>query len=190
MTGDAEQEAARLALRLRQGVGARYDAPSAPGPDLLLARRGTAYLARKLNDLADADLDGASLREGWRRRRLIAYVCYHARALALLLEGVRTGVETRAPPSAEARAAEIELGATLPPRALRSLFRHTEIHLNVEWRDLSDQGWDAALQMFEGRAIVARDTPRIRAIEVWRSALELGNGGRRADAPSCLFADL
>lgn len=183
MTSAAGETAARLALRRRQGLGARYDAPAAPAEDLLLARRGTAYFARKLNELTDADLGDWSRQKNWRRRRLIAQICRHARTLALLLASARIGIAPPPPPTPDARDAEIALGATLPPRALRSLFRHTEIHLNVEWRDLSDTQWDAPLGAFEGQAITARDTPVQRAIEIWRGALDLGNGGRVADVP-------
>src|SRR5690606_34928742 len=86
-----EEQAAHEQLRARQGRGARYDSAGAPASDLLLARRGTAYFARKLNELADTDLDLPSLREGWSRRHLIAHIGYHARALAHAMEGARAG---------------------------------------------------------------------------------------------------
>ncbi|MGB0411134.1 MAG: maleylpyruvate isomerase N-terminal domain-containing protein, partial [Pikeienuella sp.] len=82
MSLTAEETAAREALRARQGKGARYDAPNAPHDDLLLARRGAAYFARKLAELNDADLNAPSLRAGWSRRHLIAHTGYHARAFA------------------------------------------------------------------------------------------------------------
>jgi maleylpyruvate isomerase len=73
---------ARAALRLRQGVGARYDAASAPAEDLLLARRGTAYFARRLAALDDGALDGSAARGGVSRRWVIAQLGYHARDMA------------------------------------------------------------------------------------------------------------
>ena len=179
---DADQ-AALAELRARQGAGARYDAENAPHEDLLLARRGTAYFARRLNELPDAGLTGPSARPGWTRAHLVAHVSYHARALARLVAWARTGEERAMYPSAEARDAEIELGATLPPRALRSLFHHSEIHLNVEWRDLEDAGWSAPVRLLDGTTITARDTPRIRAMEVWHAAVDLANGGRIRDIP-------
>ena len=91
MSLTAGEQAAREALRARQGAGARYDAASAPAEDLLLARRGTAYFARKLGELSDAELDAPSLREDVRRRALIAQVGYHARALALAVAAARAG---------------------------------------------------------------------------------------------------
>ncbi|WP_158964908.1 maleylpyruvate isomerase N-terminal domain-containing protein [Chachezhania sediminis] len=176
-------DAARAQLRARQGAGARYDAEAAPHDDLLLARRGTAYFARFLNALPDADLTGPSLRDGWTRAHVVAHVSYHARALARLIAGARSGVPGTMYPSVAARDAEVELGATLPPRALRSLFQHSEIHLNVEWRDMDDRAWDAPVTLLDGSVIPARGTPRLRAHEIWTLAVDLGNGGRLADIP-------
>jgi maleylpyruvate isomerase len=169
------------AFRARQGPGARYDAPAAPAADLLLARRGAAYFARKLNELRDEELFAPSARAGWTRSRVIAAICYHARAQARLVQSARTG---EAPPAAPD--SDIALGAALPARALRSLWRHADVHLNVEWRDLPDAAWDAPLHGPGGRAITARDLPMIRARAVWAAALDLGNGARMADMPPAL----
>ena len=188
------EDAARAALKERQGAGARYDSPAAPARDLLWARRGTAYFARKLNELHDDALDAPSLLPGWSRRHLIAHVGYNARALSRLVEWVRTGIETPMYPSGAARDAEIALGATLPPRALRHLFQHAEVHLNVEWRDLSDAGWDAAVRAFDAAGITLRDTAWMRAREVWVHAVDLANGGSFRDFPpdlvDALIADV
>lgn len=173
-----EDTAARNALRARQGGGARYDAEAAPHGDLLQARRGTAYFARKLNELSDAELSGPALRDGWTCAQIVAHICYHARFFAHLLEAVRTGMSQ---PIAENLDTETALGATLPPHALRSLFRHAEVHLNVEWRDLTDQDWNAPLHLPDGRAITARETPILRAKEVWQGAIDLAHGAPPPD---------
>ena len=184
MSLSSAEQSARDALRERQGTGARYDAPEAPHADLLLARRGAACFARKLGELRDNDLSAASLRAGWSRRHLIAHAGYHARTLARLVEGARTGVHQDMHVSEQARLEEIELGATLPDRALRSLVYHATIHLDVEWRDLTDVQWETPLVLSDGARIIARDTPRLRASEIWQCAIDLGNGGRTADIPA------
>jgi len=176
-------EAERAALRARLGAGARYDAPSAPAEDLILTRRGTAYFARKLNELADHELDAPSLVPVWTRRHLVAHIGYHARALTRLVDWGRTGVETPMHASVEERDAEIELGATLPAQALRHLYTHSAVHLNVVWRDLADAQWDAIVRTLDGSAIGLRDLPLLRAREIWQSALALGNGGVERDLP-------
>lgn len=178
----AVEEAAREALRARQGAGARYDAAVAPATELGWARRGTAYFARKLRELPDEALLGPSLLPGWTRAHVVAHVGYNARALARFVESARTGAEVPMYESAEARATEIELGATLPARALRNLFDHAEVHLNVEWRDLTDAQWDAVVG-----GVAVRDTPWMRAREVWIHAVDLDNGGSFLDFPADLL---
>lgn len=186
MERSAEQ-AARDALRARQGIGARYDAPSAPADTLVLARRGTAYFSRKLNELRDDELDAPSLVAGWSRRHVVAQVCYHARALARLTEGANEGVDVPMYQSISDRDDEIALGATLPARALRTLFDHTEVHLNVIWRDLSDAKWSSTVSMQGGQLVPLPATVLSRAQEVWTRSVQLDNGGSMRDFPKELL---
>lgn len=181
----APGDPARAALALRLGPRARQDAAGAPAADLALARAGTAYVARLLNDLPDAALGGASLRPDWTRAALFAALGCQARALARLVEGARTGI-CPATPGAGASAAEIALGATLPPRALRHLVSHAAIHLNVEWRDLDDAGWTRVVADGRGGTVSVAATPHIRAIALWQTALELDSGGRLRDVPAAI----
>lgn len=181
-------DAARAALRARQGAGARYDAPSAPAGDLLLARRGTAYFARKLGELTDAGLAEPSLRAGDSKARVVATVGYHARSLAERLSRLRVGADQPPALSEDARQAEIAQGATLPARALRSLVHHAAIHLDVEWRDLTDADWEMRVPLAGGETVLACATPLLRARFVWQAALDLGNGGRLADVPAKICA--
>lgn len=176
LLSDAEQ-VARQALRARQGAGARYDAPEAPAQDLLLARRGTAYFARSLGGLTDSALDGASRRVGVTRRHLVAEVGYHARFLAHLVGGTET------PVTLVQWQAQVTQGATLPPRALRSLIHHAAIHLDVVWRDLKSAEWDRSVRLLDGTEITVRETPVVRARVLWQAALDLDNGGRWQDVP-------
>jgi len=127
---------------------------------------------------------------GWTRRHLIAHVGYNARALSRLVEWGRTGVELPMYASREVRDAEIALGATLPARALRNLVSHAEVHLNVEWRDLDDAGWDVEVQSFDGETIPLRATAWMRAREVWVHAIDLDSGGSFRDFPPDLLDEL
>jgi len=182
VSGAAEADA-RAALRARQGPGARYDSPTAPAWELALARRGTAYFARVLNGLPDEAFAGPSRLPGWTRARVIAHVGYGARALARVVESVRTGADLPMYDSEAARAAELDRGASLPPRALRTLFRHAAVHLDVEWRDLSDTGWDGTGRGRDGAPLAVRATPWLRAREVWLHAVDLDGGGSVRDFP-------
>ena len=178
------EQRARDELRARQGSGARYDAPDAPASALILARRGTAYFSRKLNELRDHELDDASLIDGWSRRYVIAHISYHARAIARLAEGVGTTSPEPMYTSANARDAEIALGVTLPARALRTLFQHTEVHLNVVWRDLPNPAWASWVTLMDGQTVSMPETVDLRAREIWTHAVQLGNGGLLRDIPA------
>lgn len=174
---------AREALRERQGIGARYDAANAPARELDWARRGTAYFARLLNELSDADLDAPCALPGLSRRHLIAHVGYQARMLSEIIAWVRTGQNGPFPRTARVSGSDVALGATLPSHALRHLFHHSEAHLNVEWRDLSDADWDACVQDAADQQVLLRETPAIRAHALWLHAVDLAAGGRFADMP-------
>lgn len=173
---------AREALRARQGHGARYDAPEAPAAELAQARLGTAFFARKLNELPDGGLYGPSLLPGLARAHLICEVAYQARAICRQAEAITGG--DPAPPMYDDRHAAIELGATLPPRALRHLFDHAAVHLNVVWRDLPGPGWDAVAPDDTGVLRPLRATASERARLLWQRAYHLGNGARLRDLPA------
>lgn len=172
---------ARADLRARQGSGARHDAPDAPAADLALARLGTAFFARKLNELTDDALYHPSAVAGWSRAHVVCDVAYHARAISRQVEAATAGLAV--PPFCEL-ADELELGATLPPRALRHLFDHTAIHLNVVWRDLPAAGWQAVGAGKAGALRPLSNTPREQAHRLWTRAIHLGNGARPRDLPA------
>jgi maleylpyruvate isomerase len=151
--------------------------------DLLLARRGTAYFSRKLNELTDEEYDRPSLLPGWSRRHVIAHVGYNARALTRLVEWAGTGVETPMYASTQARSEEIEYGSTLNPLALRNLHHHTLVTLNVHWRDLPADRWGFPVRTAQGRSVPVSVTPWMRVREVWLHAVDLDNGGRFEDFP-------
>ncbi|MFL4473079.1 maleylpyruvate isomerase family mycothiol-dependent enzyme [Paeniglutamicibacter sp. MACA_103] len=171
---------------------ARQDLTSDPRLQdaLLQARRGTAFFARKLNELSDDELDGDSLLPGWTRRHVAAHVGYNARAIARLVEWAATGVETPMYPSPQARNQEIDFGATLSPIALRNLFDHSSVHLNVEWRDLPDASWSNHVKTAQGRTVPASETVWMRTREVWLHAVDLNNGAGFNDIPAPILERL
>jgi maleylpyruvate isomerase len=173
-------------------VPARHDQVDDPrlAAGLLTARRGTAYFSRKLAELSDEDFDAPSLLPGWTRRHVIAHVGYNARALTRLLEWAATGVETPMYASPEQRAQEIEEGATLNPIALRHLVSHSNVHLNVEWRELCPAAWRADVRTAQGRTVPASETAWMRTREVWIHAVDLNNGGSFRDFPADLLDEL
>jgi maleylpyruvate isomerase len=180
-------DAARESLRQRQGLGARYDAPEAPADALALARSGTAYFARKLNELTDDALYAPSKIANWSCAHVICAVAYQARAIARQAEAAALGAPIPPMQSQEWAALEdIALGATLPPRALRHLFDHTAVHLDVVWRDLPGAAWDSMAPDAAQQMRPLRTTAIERAQMLWHSALDLGNGARLRDLPPAL----
>lgn len=173
-------------------MGVRHDQTTDPDllAALLQARRGTAFFARKLNELSDSELDGDSLLPGWSRRHVIAHVGYNARAIARLVEWAATGVETPMYPSTAVRNHEIVFGATLSPIALRHLFNHSSVHLNVEWRDLPENAWHHRIRTIQGREVPAMETVWMRTREIWVHAIDLDNGATFADIPASVLERL
>jgi maleylpyruvate isomerase len=151
--------------------------------DVLLAGRGTAYFSGKLDELTDEQYDAPSLLPGWTRRHVIAHVGYNARALTRLVEWARTGVQTPMYASTQARAEEIDRGATLPPTALRDLHHDALVTLSARWRDLPADRWSFPVRTAQGRTVPVSVTPWMRVREVWLHAVDLDNGGRFEDFP-------
>ncbi|WP_194467830.1 maleylpyruvate isomerase N-terminal domain-containing protein [Bradyrhizobium sp. CCBAU 53340] len=180
------EEEAWMRLRERLGSDSRHDCPAAPARDLLWARQGTAYFARKLNELSDSALDAPSLIPCWTRRHVVAHIGYQARSLARLAEAARKGMAKEVLVEPEHQNENVEFGATLPAHALRYLFQHSAVHLNVEWRDLSDSQWQTSVLSLKGDLVPLSRTPWSRATEIWRRAIDLDNGGSLYDLPSGL----
>lgn len=178
---------ARAALVARQGAGARYDAANAPLDDLLLARRGTAYFARKLSELRDAELFAPTSNGARIRAETVARVSYSARRQAMALEAIRCRRDVSAPDGQDDPLPSLDLATTLPAHALRHLFQHSQIHLNVCWRDLAAEHWDLNAPTALGTNKKVRDLPRLRASEIWHAAIDLGNGGQTTDIPQELL---
>jgi maleylpyruvate isomerase len=181
-----ELDEVRAVLRSRQGIGARYDAPNAPALELDWARRGTVYFARLLNRMADRELDEPSQLPGVSRRYIVAQIGYHARLLSEIIAWSRSSRDGRLPVKAEVDAEYVRGHVTQPALALRNLFDHSAVHLNVEWCDLSDAQWDASVQDREGQFVAVRETPWHRAVAVWLHAMDLGADGRFSDLPQDL----
>ena len=98
----------------------------------------------------------------------------------------RLGLEVETIVEPELFLEDIELAATLPAHALRYLFRHSEVHLNVEWRDLPDEGWTRTVRSLDGRFVRIDATPLMRAREIWKAAATLDGSRRSSDIPAAM----
>jgi maleylpyruvate isomerase len=173
-------------------VPARHDLATDPQvlQDLATVRLGTSFFRRALDQVSDDDLDGPSLLPSWDRRHLVAHVGYNARAVARLVDWAATGVETPMYSSTRARSEEIELGATLNPEALRNLCEHAAVDLDVRWRDLPADRWQARVVTAQGRDVPAAETVWMRTREVWLHAVDLASGERIDEVPRLVLLRL
>lgn len=148
-----------------------------------LARQGTGHYDRVLADLADDDLNGPSLLDGWSRKHVVGHVAYNAFALTRLTDWGRTGVESRMYASTEQRNEEIETGATLEAADLRDLHARGVRTLDEGWDSLSADAWAARIVTAQGVDRPVSDTPWMRSREVWIHAVDLDAGATFADIP-------
>lgn len=171
------------ALRARLGVGARHDAPGAPSEGLRLARHGMAFFARQLNGLSDADLGQPSRIPSWQRAHVVAHVSLEARTQALALAALRGQL----PEDDFGWTPDLDLTASLPTRALRHLYEHAHVHINVEWRDLTTAQWGQPVTMETGEAATASDLPLHHAALLWWGAVALNTGAAANEIPRGLY---
>ena len=167
----------RADLVARQGHGARYDAAEAPHDLLRSARHGTSYFSRILNSLEDEALALPSQLKQYSRAEIVAFVSYSARAAAYGLEGISN--HEGIPASFE----DLASAADLPTRALRALYRHSSIHLDVTWRDLPGTAWKANSGPVTQSGTSAVYTVQQRVEVIWSASLALGHGTKLSNVP-------
>lgn len=183
MTNAAPNMPGEDALRARLGVGARHDAPGAPSDGLRLARHGMAFFARHLNGLSDRDLGQPSRVPGWQRAHVVAHVSLAARTQALALAALRG----QPPEDDFGWPPDVDLTASLPTRALRHLYEHAHVHINVEWRDLTTAQWDQPATLESGETANARDLPMRHAALLWWGAVALNTDAAATEIPRGLY---
>jgi|UPI00068DAD0D maleylpyruvate isomerase len=185
----SQLDARREELRARQGAGARYDAPEAPAEVLGLARRGTAHFARLLNGLSDRDL-AAPIKGLPTRAHLVAQISLQARRMSETLSALRKGQAQMKHDFIMIERPTLDQTASLPTRALRNLFAHSEVHLNVEFRDLGAEDWQAELLSSDSTVVPVATVPYLRAVSLWRTSLLLDAHGSVSECPLQLRADV
>jgi maleylpyruvate isomerase len=160
-----------------------------PSADEVLWRRidwmrsGTAVLLDVCGHLDDTDPGRPSALVGWSRGHVLAHLAQNATALLNLLSWARTGVITPMYPSPQARAADIEAGATLPMLTLLSALRDTAAQLDEAVTTLPAQSWPATITTASGREAPASIVPWMRVREVWVHAIDLELGLGFGDIP-------
>lgn len=156
---------------------ARHDLADDPAVIRLLAltRLGTSVFSRELAALGDAELAEPSRMPLSSRREIVAFVGLQARMLAERVAVVR-GHAAEPHDAHEPQEYELDFTASLPAQALRNLYLHSFIHLDVEWRDLPAGRWPLAV-----------DTVELRCRSIWRAAVALDGDTGYADMPEAVL---
>lgn len=160
---------------------------TAPADALAWAEEGGDAFHRALAGLGDATFGTPGTLPGWTTGHVVAHVAYNAQALRRLVRWARTGEKTPMYASYEARNAEIDQGATLPPAELRALCRDHDAALRADLAGLDDSAWSALVVTAQGRTVPAAEVPLMRAREVWIHGVDLGDGLGFGDFPPALL---
>jgi maleylpyruvate isomerase len=151
---------------------------------------GERHFGTALGRLVDEEFDRPSLLPGWTRGHVLAHVARNADSVRNLLTWARTGVETPAYPSPEAREEGIRETAALPPGELREEVLAATRRLVEAVQGMPDEAWSAQVRTLQGRTLTAAEVPWIRCREVWVHSVDLDSGVTFADVPDDVQAAL
>lgn len=157
---------------------------------LAWAGDGAAHLRGLMARMGDDAFAAKSGLPGWSRAHLLTHIARNADGMINLLTWARTGVETPAYPSVDARNADIDAGATRTPAAIRDDVVDSSDRLAQAVREMPEKAWTATVRNVQGVEIPAVDIPWIRAREMWIHAVDLDVGASLVDLPQPMLAEL
>jgi maleylpyruvate isomerase len=137
---------------------------------------GHQHFLERLEDRTDANLHEPIALPGWTGRHLLSHVGHNAQALGRLAHWAASGEPTLMYRDADARAAEIEVGATWPARQLRAFVADEQSRLASSLDALGPTRWAAEVVTAQGRTVPASVIPWLRARELWIHASDLHGG--------------
>jgi maleylpyruvate isomerase len=151
-----------------------------------LARQIDAAAGRLLDTvrrLTDDNIRQPSLLPGWTRGHLLTHVARTGDAMCNLLTWARTGVETPAYVSREARSADIEAGALRTAAELFTDVATTATAFRTATRTLPDTAWHVPVHVLSSAEFPAEQLLVRRLVEVELHHTDLGTGYGPADWP-------
>ncbi len=157
---------------------------------LAWAGDGAAHLRGLMSRLADDAFAAPSALPGWSRAHVLTHIARNADAMVNLLTWARTGIETPAYSSTEARDADIAAGAGRPPAEIRSDVEASSDRLAAAARSMPEQAWSATVRTRQGWDLPAVEIPWWRAREMWIHAVDLDVGASIADMPPPMLEEL
>ena len=139
----------------------------------------TAALLGAAETLTDDDLGAPSLLPGWTAGHVLTHLARNADALTNLLTWARTGVETPAYASPEARAAGIAAGAARPVAEQLADLRAAHDRFADAAAAMPEAAWAAPVPLARSAAAV----PWLRLCELEVHRVDLGHGYTPEDWP-------
>jgi maleylpyruvate isomerase len=164
--------------------------PEVPAEAIRRWKQAEAHLGTAIGRLVEEDYDGPSLLPGWNRRHVLAHLARNADAMVNLLTWARTGVETPAYASNEARDAGIAETAKLDPRELEADVLGGIARLNAAVKAMPPHAWTAQLRARQGHAISAADVIWMRCREAYVHSVDLNSGVLFSDIPAAVLAGI
>lgn len=139
-------------------------------------------LLEAVRGLTDADVRSASLLPDWTVGHVLTHLARNADGVVRLFEAAERDDVGLMYDSAEARDAEIEVGAARASMAFDSLAESIE-RLEAAWAAASPDGWKGRGKTLNGDVLLA-DLPRRRWFECEVHCVDLGLGYTFAELPS------
>jgi maleylpyruvate isomerase len=133
--------------------------------------------------IPESDLRAPSMLPGWTRAHVLAHLARGADAMRSLLIGARDGQDRPAYASAEARAADIEQGASQPPADLAADVASSAMALRTLAARLPGPAWRYQVQVLGSPPFPAAQLLVRRLVEVELHHCDLGLSYRPADWP-------
>ncbi len=146
--------------------------------------RATGQLLDTVSGFTDSDVAEPSLLPGWTRAHVLTHLARGAEALLNLLVWARTGIETPAYASKQARDAAIEEGARRGAADLLTDVTTAAMALRSEAVSLPDEAWQVPVQALNIPAFPAAQVLTRRLVEVVLHHTDLGAGYGPAGWPA------
>ncbi|HEX6337060.1 MAG TPA: maleylpyruvate isomerase family mycothiol-dependent enzyme [Jiangellaceae bacterium] len=151
----------------------------------------TQRLVRTAEELDDGTVRRPSLCPGWTRAHVLAHVARNADALTNLLTWASTGTETPMYESAEARAADIEAGASRTLDELLTDVRESAARYGSAIAQVPEEGWEFVVRTgpaATGSPVPARRVVWLRLRELEIHHVDLAAGYSPQDWPAQFVA--
>lgn len=159
--------------------------------ELLIERNkaATDRLLESVSGLSPEQMREPSLLPDWTKGHVLTHVARNADGIRNLLTWAQTGVETPMYASAEARAADIEAGASRSGDELKADVAESAQALLEKARELPGEAWLAEVRAIRGPAEPAWSMFGRRLVEVEVHHADLGVGYGPADWPDWFVSD-